>query len=199
MIIDKYFPQLTATQREQMAALQPLYEEWNAKINVVSRKDMDNFYEHHVLHSLAIAWVVEFESGKKVIDVGTGGGFPGIPLAILFPQTHFTLVDSVGKKTLVAADIARRLQLDNVAVHHARVEQVEGKFDYAVSRAVAPLDELYRWTRNKMRRNAALYCLKGGDLAEEIQPFGYKVSQWSIGDFFTEEWFGSKKIVCLRY
>ena len=200
----KYFPQLTGRQREQYAALLPLYEEWNAKINVISRKDMDNFYEHHVLHSLAIAKVIQFKTMAEVLDVGTGGGFPGIPLAIMFPDANFHLIDSVGKKTKVVQDVVDRLGLKNVRVSQVRAEALEGDYDFIVSRAVTTLSEFTGWVRGKLSdihyhplRNGILY-LKGGDLAEELAPFKKKVRTWDISDFFEEEYFQTKKVIYLK-
>ena len=202
-IILKYFPELTGRQREQFAALLPLYEDWNAKINVISRKDMDAFYEHHVLHSLAIAKVQPFKHMAEVLDVGTGGGFPGVPLAILFPHARFLLVDSIGKKIKVVQDVVDRLGLENVRAEQVRAEQVQGDFDFIVSRAVTNLAEFTRWVRGKVSdahyhklRNGILY-LKGGDLAEELAPFRKKVRTWEISDFFEEEYFQAKKVIYL--
>ncbi len=202
-IILKYFPQLTERQREQFAALLPLYDDWNSKINVISRKDMEHFYEHHVLHSLAIAKVVTFKPMAEVLDVGTGGGFPGIPLAILFPDARFTLVDSIGKKIKVVTDVAGQLGLTNVRALQARAESLDGEFDFVVSRAVTTLTEFVPWVKDKVSdiqyhnlRNGILY-LKGGDLEAELRPFHRKVRTWDISDFFDEEYFETKKIIHL--
>jgi len=202
-IILKYFPQLTERQREQFAALLPLYDDWNSKINVISRKDMEHFYEHHVLHSLAIAKVVTFKPMAEVLDVGTGGGFPGIPLAILFPDARFTLVDSIGKKIKVVTDVAGQLGLTNVRALQARAESLDGEFDFVVSRAVTTLAEFVPWVKDKVShiqyhnlRNGILY-LKGGDLEAELRPFHRKVRTWDISDFFDEEYFETKKIIHL--
>lgn len=203
-IILKYFPNLTERQREQFAALLPLYEDWNSKINVISRKDMDNFYEHHVLHSLAIAKVMPFKSMADILDVGTGGGFPGIPLAIMFPQTNFHLIDSIGKKIKVVQDVAQQLELTNVRASQIRAEQVEGDYDFIVSRAVTTLGEFMGWVRGKVSdshyhtlRNGILY-LKGGDLTEELAPFKKRVRTWDISDFFEEEYFQTKKVIYIK-
>ena len=202
-LILKYFPELTGRQREQFAALLPLYEDWNAKINVISRKDMANFYEHHVLHSLAIAKVQPFKTMAEVLDVGTGGGFPGIPLAIMFPDAKFYLVDSIGKKIKVVQDVARQLQLQNVRAEQIRAEQVQGDFDFIVSRAVTDLSQFSQWVRGKVSdiqyhhlRNGILY-LKGGDLDAELAPFKKKVRTWDISDFYEEEFFETKKVIWL--
>ena len=202
-LIYKYFPQLTERQKEQFAALLPLYQDWNAKINVISRKDMDNFYEHHVLHSLAIAKVQPFKTMAEVLDVGTGGGFPGIPLAIMFPDAKFYLVDSIGKKIKVVQDVAQQLQLQNVRSEQIRAEQVQGDFDFIVSRAVTDLSQFSQWVKGKVSdiqyhhlRNGILY-LKGGDLDAELAPFKKKVRTWDISDFFAEEYFQTKKVIHL--
>ena len=201
----KYFPELTERQREQFAALLPLYEDWNSKINVISRKDMANFYEHHVLHSLAIAKVQPFKTQADILDVGTGGGFPGIPLAILFPHSNFYLVDSIGKKIKVVQSVAESLGLKNVRAEQIRAEQVQGDFDFIVSRAVTDLSQFTQWVRGKVSdiqyhhlRNGILY-LKGGDLAEELAPFKKKVRTWDISDFFEEAYFQTKKVIYLPF
>ena len=203
--IIKYFPELTERQREQFAALLPLYEDWNAKINVISRKDMGNFYEHHVLHSLAIAKVQPFKTMADILDVGTGGGFPGIPLAIMFPHANFYLIDSIGKKIKVVQNVAKSLQLKNVRAEQIRAEQVEGDYDFIVSRAVTDLSQFTGWVRGKVSdshyhrlRNGILY-LKGGDLAEELAPFKKKVRTWDISDFYEEEFFQTKKVIYLPF
>lgn len=204
-LIIKYFPELTERQREQFAALLPLYEDWNAKINVISRKDMDNFYEHHVLHSLAIAKVQPFKTMSDILDVGTGGGFPGIPLAIMFPHANFYLIDSIGKKIKVVQNVAESLQLKNVRAEQIRAEQVEGDYDFIVSRAVTDLSQFTGWVRGKVSdshyhalRNGILY-LKGGDLAEELAPFKKKVRTWDISDFYEEPFFETKKVIYLPF
>ena len=204
-LILKYFPKLTERQREQYAALLPLYEDWNSKINVISRKDMCNFYEHHVLHSLAIAKVMQFKTMAEVLDVGTGGGFPGIPLAIMFPDANFYLIDSVGKKIKVVQDVVQQLGLKNVRAEQIRAEQVDGDFDFIVSRAVTTLSEFTGWVKGKVSdthyhklRNGILY-LKGGDLTDELAPFRKKVRTWDISDFFEEEFFETKKVIYLSF
>lgn len=201
--IVKYFPDLTERQREQLAALLPLYEEWNAQINVISRKDMDHFYEHHVLHSLAIAKAVRFKPMAEVLDVGTGGGFPGVPLAIMFPDARFTLIDSIGKKIKVVSDVIDRLGLANTKALQIRAEQLDGEFDFVVSRAVTTLPEFVPWVKGKISKtqyhtlhNGILY-LKGGDLDAELAPFHKKVRTWNIGDWFDEEYFETKKVIYL--
>lgn len=201
--IVKYFPDLTERQREQLAALLPLYEEWNAQINVISRKDMDHFYEHHVLHSLAIAKAVRFKPMAEVLDLGTGGGFPGVPLAIMFPDARFTLIDSIGKKIKVVSDVIDRLGLANTKALQIRAEQLDGEFDFVVSRAVTTLPEFVPWVKGKISKtqyhtlhNGILY-LKGGDLDAELAPFRKKVRTWNIGDWFDEEYFETKKVIYL--
>lgn len=202
-IILKYFPNMTERQREQMAALLPLYEEWNAHINVISRKDMEHFYEHHVLHSLAIVKVVQFRPMCEVLDVGTGGGFPGIPLAIMFPDSRFTLIDSIGKKIKVVDDVIARLDLHNTTAQQIRAEQLDGEFDFVVSRAVTTLGEFVPWVKGKISKtqyhplhNGILY-LKGGDLTNELFTFRHKVHTWDISEWFTEEYFETKKVIHL--
>lgn len=200
-LILKYFPNLTERQKEQFAALPDLYNDWNSKINVISRKDMDNFVEHHVLHSLAIAKVVQFKTMCDIMDLGTGGGFPGIPLAIMFPDANFYLVDSIGKKIKVVKDVAEQLQLKNVTAEQIRAEQVQRDFDFIVSRAVTDLSQFAGWVRGKISdihyhklRNGIIY-LKGGDLTDEIAPFRKKVRTWDIAEFFEEPYFETKKVI----
>ena len=202
-IILKYFPELTERQREQFAALLPLYEEWNAQINVISRKDMEHFYEHHVLHSLAIAKVIRFAPMTEILDVGTGGGFPGVPLAIMFPEARFTLIDSIGKKIKVVSDVLDRLDLKNSKAMQIRAEQLDGEYDFVVSRAVTTLGEFVPWVKKKISksqyndlRNGILY-LKGGDLTNELFTFHHKVKTWDISEWFDEEFFETKKIIYL--
>lgn len=202
-IILKYFPNLTERQREQFAALLPLYEEWNAQINVISRKDMEHFYEHHVLHSLAIAQVMGFAPMSEVLDVGTGGGFPGVPLAIMFPDARFTLIDSIGKKIKVVNDVIDRLSLSNSKAMQIRAEMLDGEYDFIVSRAVTTLGEFVPWVKKKISKsqynklhNGILY-LKGGDLTNELFAFRHKVKTWDISDFFEEEFFETKKVIYL--
>lgn len=197
----KYFPHLTEEQQKQLSALYELYADWNSKINVISRKDIGNLYEHHVLHSLGIAKVINFRPGSEVMDLGTGGGFPGIPLAILFPDTRFRLVDSIGKKLKVAAGVAQSIGLKNVSVCHERAEEEKGRFDFVVSRAVMPLPDLMKIIGKNIRKeqqNAlpnGLICLKGGELQQEVQPFKHKATLWNLSEFFEEEFFETKKIV----
>lgn len=200
-IVFKYFPELTKAQRNQLLQLPKLYEEWNAKINVVSRKDIGGLPVHHVLHSLAIAKVISFAKGTKVLDIGTGGGFPGIPLAILFPQVSFTLVDSIGKKITVANSVAEQIGLTNVVAQKGRVEELNGSFDFAVTRAVAPVVKLMGWTRHLVKQGGynslanGVIALKGGDINEEVKPFGKRVKRWKISNFFEEEFFAEKLVV----
>lgn len=197
----KYFPQLTETQRAQFAALYDLYAEWNAKINVISRKDIENLYLHHVLHSLGIAKLIAFKPGTDVLDVGTGGGFPGIPLAILLPECRFTLIDSIGKKIKVGTAVSEAIGLKNITLKHLRVQEEKGKYDFVVSRAVMPLDELVSLVRKNMKpqgKNAlpnGLICLKGGELQHELQPFRNVAEQFSLSDYFSEPFFETKKVV----
>lgn len=202
-IILKYFPELTERQREQFAALLPLYEEWNAQINVISRKDMEHFYEHHVLHSLAIAKVMRFAPMTEILDVGTGGGFPGVPLAIMFPQARFTLIDSIGKKIKVVSDVVDRLGLENTKAMQIRAELLDGEYDFVVSRAVTTLGEFVPWVKKKISkaqyndlRNGILY-LKGGDLTNELFTFRHKVKTWDISEWFEEDFFETKKVIYL--
>ena len=200
-IIKKYYKNLTETQIQQFAALDELYHDWNSKINVISRKDIDNLYEHHVLHSLAISKVLSFKEGTSLLDVGTGGGFPGIPLAILFPECSFYLADSIGKKVRVASEVANAIGLKNVTTNHIRVEELKLKFDIVVSRAVMPLDDIIRITKKnfeKEQHNAlpnGWICLKGGELEREIDKFKSVASEFDISDYYEEEYFKEKKIV----
>lgn len=204
----RYFPSLTLGQRSQLEALGPLYREWNAKINVISRKDMDEMYLHHILHSLSIARVLDLEDGARVMDLGTGGGFPGIPLAILFPSCRFHLVDSIGKKLRVAQEIASAIHLENVTFCHERVEDEKGRFDYVVSRAVMSLPPLWALCKKNLRKGqkgtlpGGLVCLKGGDLDEEIGAMGKdaeRVRVWNISELFSEPFFETKKIVYVPF
>lgn len=200
-IILKYFPDLTEKQVEQFAALYDLYSDWNSKINVISRKDIENLYEHHVLHSLGIAEMIRFTPGTKVMDLGTGGGFPGIPLAILFPEVKFHLVDSIGKKVRVATEVAASIGLKNVTFRHARAEEEKQLFDFVVSRAVMPLADLLKIIRKNIspkQQNAlpnGLICLKGGELEREAMPFKNKTTLWDLKEVFKEEFFLTKKVV----
>ncbi len=198
--IKKYFPELTAYQIKQFEQLEDLYKEWNAQINVVSRKDIDELYVRHVLHSLAIAKVQPFLEGSSVLDIGTGGGFPGIPLAILFPNTNFHLVDSIGKKIKVVNGVAESLELKNVKGSHLRAEKVNGQFDFIVSRAVTNMNDFVKWTKGKVKKksnhelkNGILY-LKGGDLTEELKNFP-KATLYDLPNYFNEDFFETKKVV----
>lgn len=199
-IILKYFPNLSQTQIEQFAALQKLYSEWNEKINVISRKDIDNLYERHILHSLSIAKFIQFRAGSKIMDLGTGGGFPGVPLAILFPDSRFHLVDSIGKKLKVIEEVKESIALKNVFTFHTRVESLEFQYDFVVSRAVAPLSELITWTKGKYLSknlntpNNGLICLKGGDIDAELAAVkGAKKTP--ITNYFSEDFFKDKFVV----
>ena len=200
-IITKYFPNLTDIQKSQFTALYDLYQDWNAKINVISRKDIDNLYEHHVLHSLGIAQVINFKPGTSIMDLGTGGGFPGIPLAILFPEVKFHLVDSIGKKVRVANEVANSIGLKNVTFCHERAEDEKQKFDFVVSRAVMPLMDLLKIIRKNIspkQQNSlpnGLICLKGGELERETMPVKNKVTMWDLKDYYEEEFFQTKKVV----
>lgn len=202
-IITQYFPNLTPTQISQFGQLQTLYSEWNERINVISRKDIEQLYERHVLHSLGIAKVMEFRPGTTVLDIGTGGGFPGIPLAILFPEAHFHLVDSIGKKIKVVNEVATAIGLKNLTSEHNRAEQVKDTYHFVISRAVTNLKDFVPWTHRKFKKanicalpNGILY-LKGGDLAEELAPFAKKVVVYSLSDYFEGEFFETKKVVYL--
>ena len=200
-IIQKYFPELTDTQKEQFMALYDLYTDWNSKINVISRKDITNLYEHHVLHSLGIAKVINFRPGTEIMDLGTGGGFPGIPLAIMFPDTHFHLVDSIGKKVKVATEITSAIGLKNVTTRHCRAEEEKQLFDFVVSRAVMPLTDLLKIIRKNIKKeqhNAlpnGLICLKGGELQNEVMPVKHQTMMYDLKDYFEEEFFETKKVV----
>lgn len=202
-IIFKYFPDLSETQISQINKLQDLYSEWNEKINVVSRKDIAHLYERHVLHSLAISKFLEFKNGAKILDVGCGGGFPGIPLAILYSEVHFTLVDSIGKKILVVNEVAKALGLKNVNAFQARAESVsDNSFDFAISRAVAAFPRLLNWVKSKIKQKPhnhelknGLICLKGGDLSEELKGFEKKIQLNFLSEYFEEPFFETKKVV----
>ena len=200
-IIEKYFPNLTEKQKEQFAQLGPLYEEWNAQINVISRKDLDCLYERHVLHSLSIAKFVSFKKGAKLMDLGCGGGFPGIPLAILFPEVSFVMIDSIGKKIKVVQAVADALGLKNVEAYHMRAEKVKGQFDFVITRAVAPMMELVKWSRKKISKvqqhdlENGIIALKGGDLSQELASWGNRKSMVNLPDYYKEDFFETKKII----
>ncbi len=200
-IIDKYFTNLTAQQKAQFGQLGDLYAHWNAQINVISRQDVENLYERHVLHSLAIAKVLEFKEFASILDVGTGGGFPGIPLAILFPESEFHLVDSIGKKMKVVQEVAAALDLKNVKAEKLRADQADGTYDFVVTRAVTRCRPLFEWVRYKMSRNQVhgltngILALKGGDLTEELQELGRKARVFELSDYFEEDFFATKKVV----
>jgi len=203
-LIVKYFPHITAQQLQQFNRLPQLYGHWNNQINVISRKDVDQLFERHVLHSLGIAKVISFLPGEKVLDVGTGGGFPGIPLAILFPETQFYLVDSIGKKIKVVNEVVAALGLTNVKAFHKRAEEINEKFDFVVSRAVTRLKEFYPWVKGKFNKqskntlsNGILY-LKGGDLSEEIAESGLAVQQFHLKDYYEGEFFETKQVVYIK-
>ena len=200
-LINKYFPHITEEQRQRFAALDALYRDWNSKINVISRKDIDNLYEHHILHSLGIAQIINFKSGTRIMDLGTGGGFPGIPLAIMFPEVHFHLVDSIGKKIRVCDEVRTALGLTNVTTEWTRAENLKDKYDFVVSRAVMPLSDLVKLVRKNIAtktQNAmpnGLICLKGGELANEVLPMKAHTLITSLSDYFEEEFFETKKVV----
>ena len=203
-LVQKYFSDFTEKQVKQFAALKDLYADWNSKINVISRKDMDNFYEHHVLHSLAIAAKFEFTKDMQVMDLGCGGGFPGIPLAIMFPDTHFHLVDSINKKLKVVTEISAAIGLHNLTTQHSRAEEIKNrKFDVVISRAVAPLKDLWHWSKPLIQKNKialagvpnGLICLKGGDLTQEIFESGCKPMVWEIEKIFPDQFFVEKYLL----
>ena len=200
-IIKKYFPQLTSKQEEQFTALDTLYHDWNAKINVISRKDIDNLYEHHILHSLAIAKHINFREGTNVLDFGTGGGFPGIPLAIFFPEANFKLIDGTGKKVRVAQEVANAIGLDNVLPTHLRGEEEKGKFDFIVSRAVMPLPDLMKIVKKNIASDQhnvlpnGVIVLKGGNLDEELKPYKNIAEKTELSQWFDEEWFKEKYLI----
>lgn len=202
-LINKYFPSLSDVQKQQFAALDALYRDWNSKINVISRKDIDNLYEHHILHSLAIAELVRFKPGTSIMDLGTGGGFPGIPLAIMFPEAKFHLVDSIGKKIRVCEEVSKAIGLQNVTTQWCRAEEVQQQFHFVVSRAVMPLPDLVKIIRksiSKEKLNAlpnGLICLKGGELEDEARPFGKVAQITSLSEYFEEPFFETKKLVYL--
>jgi 16S rRNA (guanine527-N7)-methyltransferase len=201
----KYFPEISALQKDQFEALKGLYEQWNAAINVISRKDIDNLYERHILHSLGIARVISFAPGSQVLDVGTGGGFPGIPLAILFPEVDFHLVDSIGKKIKVVKAVAEALDLKNVTAEHRRAEELNGRYDFIVSRAVASLPEFTGWVKKNISRksinplhNGILY-LKGGDVSAELKESGGKYQIYKLSRYFEEPYFETKSVIHLWF
>ena len=195
-----YFPTLTEKQKEQFAALDALYRDWNAKINVISRKDIDNLYEHHILHSLGIAKVIRFRPGSSVLDIGTGGGFPGIPLAILFPEVKFHLLDSIGKKVKVAQAVAEAIGLENVRCSHRNVMEDKEKYDFVVSRAVMQMSDLVKLIRKNVhheQKNSlpnGVICLKGGDIQSEMRPFKHCCEVWPLSTYYEEEFFETKKV-----
>lgn len=201
-LIKKYFPELTQEQHDQFAAMQELYKDWNLKINVVSRKDIDELYLRHVLHSLGIAKIQKFKEGANILDVGTGGGFPGIPLAILFPETQFHLVDSIGKKIKVVEEVVMGLELKNVKFTNSRVEEIDGHYDFIVSRAVAAMPTFVHWVKGKIAKKNkhelknGIFYLKGGDLTEELELYT-SAKIYPLSDYFEEDFFETKKVVHL--
>ncbi|WP_149241960.1 16S rRNA (guanine(527)-N(7))-methyltransferase RsmG [Dyadobacter sp. 32] len=200
-LILKYFPDLTPKQQDQFGQLSELYQFWNARVNVISRQDIDTLYERHVLHSLGIAKVLPFKSGTSVLDVGTGGGFPGVPLAILFPESQFHLVDSIGKKIRVVQEIVKSLELPNVRAEQVRAERLEDQYEFVVSRAVTRITPFVGWVRKNISRNSfhplrnGILYLKGGDLTEELSELNMKTTSYALSDFFEEEFFETKKVV----
>ncbi|MFD2033199.1 16S rRNA (guanine(527)-N(7))-methyltransferase RsmG [Belliella marina] len=200
-IVLKYFPDLTEKQIEQLSQLQELYTDWNEKINVISRKDTDHFYERHVLHAMSIAKVMKFQPGTKVLDIGTGGGFPGVPLAILFPDTHFHLVDSIGKKITVVKDVAKKLKLSNIEAQQVRAETLVRRYDFVVSRAVTRFTNFFPWVKGKFKKEDfnefpnGIFLLKGGDVDEEMEERNVGYVTYHLKDYFKEEFFDTKKVV----
>lgn len=204
-IINKYFPKLTDKQKAQFGELEELYAFWNSQINVISRQDIENLYEKHVLHSLGIAKVINFKYGTEILDVGTGGGFPGIPLAIMFPECNFHLVDSIGKKIKVVTEIAAALGLENVRAEHQKAQNVDGDYDFIVSRAVTRMKPFYEWIKTKVSKNQyndlknGILYLKGGDLDEEMKELGKKYKTYELSDYFIEEFFQTKKVIYVPF
>lgn len=204
-IINKYFPKLTDKQKAQFGELQELYAHWNSQINVISRQDIENLYEKHVLHSLGIAKVINFKYGTEILDVGTGGGFPGIPLAIMFPECNFHLVDSIGKKIKVVTEVASALGLTNLRAEHQKAQNVDGDYDFIVSRAVTRMKPFYEWIKNKVSKNQyndlknGILYLKGGDLDEEMKELGKKYKTYELSDYFVEEFFQTKKVIYVPF
>lgn len=202
-VIEKYFPHLSTRQVQQLSALYNLYHEWNAKINVISRKDIDNLYEHHVLHSLAIAKFVTFQPQTRILDFGTGGGFPGIPLSIVCPQCSFTLIDGTGKKIMVVKEVAKAIGLENVTAKHLRGEEERDKYDFVVSRAVMPLPDMVKIVKKNISRSQhnaipnGIIALKGGNIDNEVKPFSHIVEVTPLSSMFTEEWFLEKHLIYL--
>ena len=194
-IIINYFPTLSTPQQKQFDALEELYKDWNSKINLISRKDIDELYVRHILHSLGIAKVKTFENGSKILDVGTGGGFPGIPLAILFPEVEFMLIDSIGKKIKVVEEVAKALKLTNVKAQHIRAQEIKGTYDYVVSRAVTRIKPFYGWVRTKIKPQGAIFYLKGGNLDEEMAELKRPYREVNLSDFFKEDFFETKKVI----
>ena len=197
-LVFKYFPNLSSKQKEQFEQLQSLYIDWNSKINVISRKDLENFYTRHVLHSLGIAKIKEFEQNSKIVDVGTGGGFPGIPLAIMFPDSRFHLVDSIAKKISVVKAIAKDVGLDNLSAEQSRIEDLSLQQDYVVSRAVARMISFYRWVEGQLKPGGTIYYLKGGDITEEMLEVKRPFKEYDLTEYFEEDFFETKKVVAVR-
>ncbi|SHM55279.1 16S rRNA (guanine527-N7)-methyltransferase [Cyclobacterium lianum] len=205
-LIQKYFPNHTTQQIHQLEQLGALYQEWNSKINVISRKDMDSFYTHHVLHSLGIAKVIQFPAGSKILDIGTGGGFPGIPLAILFPEAQFHLVDSIGKKITVVKDVVRKLGLKNVEAQQERAENLNRKYHFIISRAVTQMEKFLPWVKGKFRKEDlhedfqnGIFYLKGGEVDEELEALHLSYVPYFLDDYFSEDFFETKKVIYLPY
>ncbi|NHE58405.1 16S rRNA (guanine(527)-N(7))-methyltransferase RsmG [Cyclobacterium plantarum] len=205
-LILKYFPELTEKQMHQFALMGAIYQDWNSKINVISRKDMDSFYIHHVLHSLGIARVIQFSPGTKILDIGTGGGFPGIPLAILFPEVHFHLVDSIGKKITVVKDVVRQLGLQNVEAQQARAESLNRSYHFVISRAVTQMEKFLPWVKGKFRKENlhqdfqnGIFYLKGGEVDEELEALNLSYVPYFLDDYFSEEFFETKKVIYIPY